>query len=99
MATTQRPPVPTTHDEWLEAYGATPERDAEFLSLSGEPVRALYTEADLPAEREAGIGFRVAIRSHAGCIRRCIAGGCGRCGSSPGSGPRRRPTSASTTSS
>jgi methylmalonyl-CoA mutase N-terminal domain/subunit len=56
MTTTQRPAVPTTHDEWLEAYGATPERDAEFLSLSGEPVRALYTEADLPADREAAIG-------------------------------------------
>jgi methylmalonyl-CoA mutase N-terminal domain/subunit len=56
MTTTQRPAVPMTHDEWLEAYGATPERDAEFLSLSGEPVRALYTEADLPADREAAIG-------------------------------------------
>jgi methylmalonyl-CoA mutase N-terminal domain/subunit len=38
---------PVTHDEWLAAYGATPERDAEFLSLSGEPVRPLYTAADV----------------------------------------------------
>jgi methylmalonyl-CoA mutase, N-terminal domain len=38
--------LPTTYDEWLSAYGATPERDAPFTTLSGEPVRALYTEAD-----------------------------------------------------
>jgi methylmalonyl-CoA mutase N-terminal domain/subunit len=56
MATQQRPAVPTTHDEWLAAYGATPEREAEFISLSGEPVRPLYTEADLPADRDASIG-------------------------------------------
>jgi methylmalonyl-CoA mutase N-terminal domain/subunit len=54
--TAATPTVPTTHDEWLAAYGATPERDAEFISLSGEPVRALYTEADLPADRDASIG-------------------------------------------
>jgi methylmalonyl-CoA mutase N-terminal domain/subunit len=39
--------APTTYDEWLAAYGATPERDAEFVTLSGEPVRPLYTSADL----------------------------------------------------
>jgi methylmalonyl-CoA mutase N-terminal domain/subunit len=39
--------APVTHDEWLAAYGATPQRDAEFLSLSGEPVQPLYTEADV----------------------------------------------------
>jgi methylmalonyl-CoA mutase N-terminal domain/subunit len=54
--TTQRPLVPTTHEEWLEAYGATPERDAEFLTLSGEAIKPLYTEADLPADRDAAIG-------------------------------------------
>src|SRR3954470_17753170 len=49
MATQQSPTVPTTYDEWLEAYGATPERDAEFLSLSGEPVKPLYTADDVQA--------------------------------------------------
>src|SRR6195952_2049082 len=39
--------TPVTHDEWPAAYGATPERDAEFLSLSGEPVAPLYTAADV----------------------------------------------------
>jgi methylmalonyl-CoA mutase N-terminal domain/subunit len=47
MATQQSPTVPTTYDEWLAAYGATPERDAEFVSLSGEEVKPLYTAADV----------------------------------------------------
>ncbi|MDX6730159.1 MAG: methylmalonyl-CoA mutase, N-terminal domain [Baekduia sp.] len=49
MSTQQRPAVPTTHAEWLEAYGATPERDAEFVSLSGEAVKPLYTADDVQA--------------------------------------------------
>src|ERR671936_598669 len=39
--------VPSTHEEWLAAYAATPERDAEFLTLSGEPIRPLYTADDV----------------------------------------------------
>src|SRR5204862_5337790 len=42
--------VPTTYDEWLAAYSATPERDAEFVTLSGEPVRPLYTSEDVTQE-------------------------------------------------
>jgi methylmalonyl-CoA mutase N-terminal domain/subunit len=42
--------VPTTYDEWVAAYRATPERDAEFLTLSGEPVRPLYTADDVTRE-------------------------------------------------
>src|SRR3954453_499390 len=57
MATTRTPgTVPTSYEDWLEVYGATPERDDEFLTLSGEEVRPLYTEADLPADRERQIG-------------------------------------------
>jgi methylmalonyl-CoA mutase N-terminal domain/subunit len=47
--------VPTTYEEWLEVYGATPEREAEFLSLSGEEIRPLYTEADLPSQDGIGL--------------------------------------------
>src|SRR4051794_2988926 len=58
MATTRTPgTVPTSYEDWLEVYGATPERDDEFLTLSGEEVRPLYTEADLPADREREIGL------------------------------------------
>jgi methylmalonyl-CoA mutase N-terminal domain/subunit len=49
MATQQRPVVPTTHEEWLAAYGATPERDAEFITLSGEEIKPLYTADDVVA--------------------------------------------------
>ena len=43
---------PVSLDEWQVAYGLTPQRDASFTTLSGEPVRPLYTEADLqPSDR------------------------------------------------
>jgi methylmalonyl-CoA mutase N-terminal domain/subunit len=47
--------VPSTYEEWMEAYGATPDRAAEFLSLSGEEIRPLYTEADLPSQDQIGL--------------------------------------------
>jgi methylmalonyl-CoA mutase N-terminal domain/subunit len=48
--------VPVSYDEWRAAYGLTPERDAPFTTLSGEEVRPLYTERDLPADL-ASIGL------------------------------------------
>jgi methylmalonyl-CoA mutase N-terminal domain/subunit len=45
MATTHHPP--TTEAEWRAAYALAPERDASFTTLSGTPVKALYTKADL----------------------------------------------------
>ncbi|MEA2250533.1 MAG: methylmalonyl-CoA mutase, N-terminal domain, partial [Solirubrobacteraceae bacterium] len=48
--------VPSTYEEWLEAYGATPARDAEFQTLSGDDIKPLYTEADLPVDRDGAIG-------------------------------------------
>jgi methylmalonyl-CoA mutase, N-terminal domain len=53
MATTYT--VPRTEAEWREAYALTPERDAPFSTLSGVPVKPLYTEADLPAKDEIGV--------------------------------------------
>ena len=66
MATTpKRPAVPATYEEWCAAYGAPPERDAVFTTLSGEPVKPLYTEDDLPAgpEREIGLPGRVPVHA------------------------------------
>jgi methylmalonyl-CoA mutase, N-terminal domain len=40
--------VPVAYEEWRAAYGLTPERDAPFTTLSGEEIRPLYTERDLP---------------------------------------------------
>jgi methylmalonyl-CoA mutase N-terminal domain/subunit len=45
-------------EAWEEAYGAAPERDVPFTTLSGEPVRALYTETDLPPAEEIGLPGR-----------------------------------------
>ena len=56
MAITPKgPAVPATYEEWCEVYAATPERDAEFTTLSGEPVRPLYTERDLPDPDQIGL--------------------------------------------
>ena len=53
MATTYS--VPTTEAEWREAYALTPERDAPFTTLSGVPVKPLYTGDDLPAPEDIGV--------------------------------------------
>jgi methylmalonyl-CoA mutase N-terminal domain/subunit len=50
--------LPVSHEEWLRAYGLTPERDVSFTTLSGEPVKALYTERDLPERAAIGLPGR-----------------------------------------
>src|SRR5689334_24097531 len=47
--------IQTPLDGWEEAYAATPERDATFTTLSGVPIRPLYTERDLPAAEDIGL--------------------------------------------
>src|SRR4051794_63175 len=45
----------TDAERWYrERYCKTPERDALFTTISGEPVEPLYTAEDLPDEREIG---------------------------------------------
>jgi methylmalonyl-CoA mutase N-terminal domain/subunit len=46
MSTLLRHP-PVSLDEWQLAYGLTPQRNASFTTLSGEPVRPLYTLAKI----------------------------------------------------
>ena len=46
-----------SHEEWRKAYEATPERPTPFVTLSGDAVRPLYTEADLPEDPAAAIGL------------------------------------------
>jgi methylmalonyl-CoA mutase N-terminal domain/subunit len=44
-------------ERWREHYHATPERDADFQTLSGEPLQAMYTPedvADLDYSRDLG---------------------------------------------
>ncbi len=54
MATEQR--LRTDAERWYaERYGATAERSVPFTTLSGEPIRPLYTADDLPADEEIGL--------------------------------------------
>jgi methylmalonyl-CoA mutase N-terminal domain/subunit len=49
--------VPVSEQQWREAYGLSPQREVPFTSLSGEDVRPLYTERDLPREAQESIGM------------------------------------------
>jgi methylmalonyl-CoA mutase N-terminal domain/subunit len=54
MATEER--ALTDLERWYrERYAPVPERRATFTTLSGEPVRPLYTEADLPEPEQIGL--------------------------------------------
>ncbi|HTE64123.1 MAG TPA: methylmalonyl-CoA mutase family protein, partial [Solirubrobacteraceae bacterium] len=54
MATEER--ALTDLERWYrERYAPVPERRASFTTLSGEPVRPLYTEADLPEAERIGL--------------------------------------------
>ncbi|HKO27329.1 MAG TPA: methylmalonyl-CoA mutase family protein, partial [Solirubrobacteraceae bacterium] len=55
MATDQRM---SDLERWeRETFGRTPERDAPFSTISGEPIKPLYTERDLPPDPDAAIGL------------------------------------------
>jgi methylmalonyl-CoA mutase N-terminal domain/subunit len=48
----------TDLERWeQERFAATPERDAPFSTISGEPIKPLYTERDLPAGLDEAIGL------------------------------------------
>jgi methylmalonyl-CoA mutase N-terminal domain/subunit len=49
--------VPSSYEEWREAYSLSPERDVTFTTLSGEPINPLYTEQDLPDDPGAAIAL------------------------------------------
>ena len=57
LMTELRDRAPVSEEEWRTAYGLTSERDATFTTLSGEPIRPLYTEDDVPAQAERRIGL------------------------------------------
>src|SRR4051812_48470453 len=48
----------TDAERWeRDSYARTPERDVPFETMSGVPVKPLYTEADLPEDADAAIGL------------------------------------------
>src|SRR5579863_7743119 len=61
MATTQKVSDEgregAARESWREKFALTPERDAPFSTISGEPIEPLYTDCDLPANPEEAIGF------------------------------------------
>jgi len=58
MATKPRLTTGERTERWeQETFARARERDAPFSTMSGEPIRPLYTEADLPADLEEAIGL------------------------------------------
>ena len=54
MATGER--ARTDAERWYaERFAATPERPVPFTTLSGEPIRPLYTAQDLPEPDQIGL--------------------------------------------
>ncbi|MDP8940151.1 MAG: methylmalonyl-CoA mutase family protein [Actinomycetota bacterium] len=47
----------TARDRWEEAYSHTPERDAEFSTMSGVPIKPLYTPEDVEGSYEEKLGY------------------------------------------
>src|SRR5437660_9785252 len=48
----------TDFERWeREVFGRAPERDAPFSTISGEPVKPLYTDRDLPVDPDEAIGL------------------------------------------
>src|SRR5947209_7352722 len=48
----------TDAERWeRERFARLPERDAPFSTISGEPIKPLYTDRDLPDDLEAAIGL------------------------------------------
>src|SRR5215210_7287529 len=48
----------TDAERWYrDRFAATPQRDAPFSTVSGQPIEPLYTEQDLPPEPAESIGL------------------------------------------
>ena len=44
-------------DHWEETYSKTPERDAEFSTMSGVPIKPLYTTEDVEGDYDEKLGY------------------------------------------
>ena len=47
----------TARDSWEKAYSQTPERDAEFSTMSGVPVKPLYTPEEVEGDYDEKLGY------------------------------------------
>ena len=58
MATSEDPRAPDATEEWRRGhYGALPERDAPFTTISGLPVEPLYTPDTAAFDYERDLGY------------------------------------------
>src|ERR671931_1844538 len=58
LAMATEPRERTDVERWeREVYARTQERDAPFQTISGVPVKPLYTEVDLPEDLDEAIGL------------------------------------------
>src|SRR5207248_3157271 len=99
-----RPPpprgaAPESFEQWQAAYGLSPQRHGRFTTLSGEPITALYTEADLPRDAAEPIGFPGQYPYTRGVYGSMYRGHLWTMRQFAGFGPPRRQTSASATCS
>ena len=44
-------------ERWQEAYSETPERDTEFSTMSGVPIKPLYTPEDVEGDYDEKLGY------------------------------------------
>ena len=81
--------------QWQREIEKAPPGPQPATTISGVPIEPLYTPDNLEGfEYETDAGLSRPVSVHARHSRqRCIAAGCGRCGSSPVSAPRGRRTS------
>ncbi len=47
----------TGKERWEESYGQSPERDAEFSTMSGVPIKPLYTPDDVEGDPDEKLGY------------------------------------------
>jgi methylmalonyl-CoA mutase, N-terminal domain len=47
----------SARDRWEEAYSKSPERDTEFSTMSGVPIKPLYTPEEVEGDYEEKIGY------------------------------------------
>jgi methylmalonyl-CoA mutase N-terminal domain/subunit len=47
----------SARDRWEEAYSKNPERDAEFSTMSGIPIKPLYTPEDVEGSYDEKLGY------------------------------------------
>jgi methylmalonyl-CoA mutase N-terminal domain/subunit len=47
----------SARDRWEEAYSKNPERDAEFSTMSGIPIKPLYTPEDVEGTYDEKLGY------------------------------------------